>query len=119
VNFDNRIGGEKMKKASLILIQLLICALLLGSLTFAHGDMEHILGTVTAIDEHSLSVKTRDGATKTVELDSETKFVKGDGAATIQDVRVGIRVVIHAHNKGNSLHAAEVKIGTDAPKDQH
>ena len=87
-------------------------------MTFAHGGMEHILGTVTAIAEHSLSVKTRDGATKTVEFDSETKFVKGDAAATIKDVRVGSRVVIHAHNKGNSLHAAEVKIGTDAATGQ-
>jgi hypothetical protein len=108
-----------MKRTSLIFIQLLICALLLGTLSFAHGDMEHILGTVIAIDEHSLSVKTRDRATKTVEFDSETKFVKGDGAATIKDVRVGSRVAIHAHKKDNSLHAAEVKIGTDAPKDQH
>lgn len=108
-----------MKRTSLILMQLLICTLLLGTLTFAHGDMEHILGTVTAITDHSLSVKTRDGATKTVEFDSETKFVKGDGAATIKDVQVGSRVGIHAHNKNNSLHAAEVKIGTDAATGQH
>jgi Domain of unknown function (DUF5666) len=108
-----------MKKTSLILIQLLICTLLLSTLTFAHGDMEHIMGTVTAIDEHSLSVKTRDGATKTIEFDSETKFVKGEGAATIKDVRVGSRVVIHAHKKENSLHAAEVKIGTAAATSPH
>jgi len=106
-----------MKRTSLI-IQLLICTLLLGTLTFAHGDMEHILGTVTAIADHSLSVKTRDGATKTVEFNGETKFVKGDSPATIKDVRVGSRVVIHAHNKGNSLHAAEVKIGKDAATGQ-
>jgi hypothetical protein len=108
-----------MKKTSFVLVQFLICALLLGTLTFAHGDMEHILGTVTAITDHSLSVKTRDGATKTVEFDSETKFVKGDGAATIKDVQPGSRVVIHAHKKDNSLHAAEVKIGTDAATGQH
>jgi Domain of unknown function (DUF5666) len=101
-----------MKTTSLILIQLLICTLLLGTLTFAHGGMEHILGTVTAITDHSLSVKTREGATKAVELDSETRFVKGDAAATVKDVQVGSRVVIHAHNHDGSLHAAEVKIGT-------
>ena len=59
------------------------------------------MGTVTAIAEHSISVKTRDGATKTVEFDGETKFVKGDAAATIKDVQVGSRVVIHAHNHDN------------------
>ena len=58
--FDKRTYGEKMKRTSSILIQLLICTLLLGTLTFAHGGMEHILGTVTAITDHSLSVKTRE-----------------------------------------------------------
>jgi hypothetical protein len=119
VNFDRRIGGEEMKRTSLILIQLLICTLLLGTLSFAHGNMEHILGTVTEITESSLSVRTRDGATKAVKFDSETKFVKGDSEATIKDLRVGSRVVIHAHNKNNSLYAAEIKIGEDAGTSQH
>ncbi len=108
-----------MKKISLALTELLICTLLLGTLTFAHGGMEHVMGTVTAITDHSLSVKARDGATKTVEFDSETKFVKGDAAATVKDVQIGSRVVIHAHNHDSSLHAAEVKIGTDAAPGQH
>src|SRR4029077_17639902 len=112
---DAHIYGEKiMKKSSLILTQVLICTLILGTLTFAHGGMEHVLGTVTAITDHSISVKTRDGATKTVEFDSETKIVKGDAPATVKDVQVGGRVVIHAHSHDSSLHAAEVKIGTDA-----
>ena len=81
--------------------------------------MDHVLGTVTAITNHSLSVKTRDGAIKTVEFDGETKFVKGDAAATIKDVQVGNRVVIHADNHDNLLHAAEVRIGTDAAPGQH
>jgi hypothetical protein len=108
-----------MKGTSLILIQLLICMLLLGALSFAHGGMEQVLGTVTAITEHSLSGKTRAGATKTVEFDSETKFVKGDAAAAVKDVQVGSRVAIHAHSHDGALHAAEVKIGTDAAPSQH
>lgn len=118
-NVVKRIYGEKMKRISLILTQLLTCTLLLGTLSFAHGGMEHVLGTVTAITDHSLAVKTRDGAVKTVEFDSETKFVKGDAAAGVKDVQVGSRVVIHAHNRDSSLHAAEVKIGTDAAPGPH
>ena len=108
-----------MKGTFLIFSQLLICTLLLGTLTFAHGGMEHVLGTVTAVTDHSLSVKTREGVTKTVEFDSETMFVKNNAAATIKDVQVGSRVVIHAHNHDSSLHAAEVKIGKDAAPGQH
>ena len=107
-----------MKKHSLALISAVFCTLLLNSVTFAHGGMEHVMGTVTAITDHSLSVKTSDSAV-TVEFDSETKFMKGDSAATAKDVRVGSRVVIHAHKHDKSLHAAEVKIGTSAAPGQH
>jgi hypothetical protein len=42
-------------------------------------------------------------------------FLKGDTPATLKDVVVGIRVVIHAHKHGDMLHAAEVKVGTGTP----
>ena len=100
-----------MKKFS----RILMCVVLLEALTFAHGGMEHVMGTVTGITDHSLSVKTSDGAVATVEFDGETKFLKGDAPATVKDVHVGSRVVIHAHKHDNGLQAAEVKIGTNSP----
>ena len=104
-----------MKKLSLFLAALL----LLNALTFAHGNMEHVLGTVVDITDHSLSVKTTDGTVKTIAFDAETHFVKGASAASVKDVLVGSRVVIHAHKHGDALHAAEVKIGVTAPANQH
>ena len=65
-----------MKKLVVIAPPILICTLLLGTLAFAHGGMEHVLGTVTAVSDHSLSVKTRDGSVKTNEFDGQTKFTK-------------------------------------------
>jgi Domain of unknown function (DUF5666) len=103
-----------MKKLSLTVVFTLLCTLLLSSLSFAHGGMEHVMGTVTAMSDHSLSVKTNDGASTTVEFDGDTKFMKGDTPATAKDVVVGSRVVIHAHKHDNSLHAAEIKIGINA-----
>ena len=97
----------------------MFCTLLLSALTFAHGGMDHVMGTVTAITDHSLSVKTGDGAVTMVEFDGETKFLKGATPATVKDVQVGSRVVIHAHKHDNSLHAAEVKIGKSAASGQH
>ncbi len=79
-----------MKKHSLMLTAALICTLIISTLAFAHGGMEHVLGTVTAVTEHSLSVKTRDGAIKTVEFDGETKFLKGDAAATLKTFKWGV-----------------------------
>ena len=108
-----------MKELSSILICTLFCSLLLGALAFAHGSMEHIMGTVVEIKDHSLSVKTTDGAVKTVDFDDQTKFLKGDSPVTVKEVRVGSRVAIHAQKHDNSLHASEVKIGTNAARSQH
>jgi hypothetical protein len=102
-----------MKQLSLTLICTLSCTLLLSALAFAHGGMDHIMATVTGMTDHSLTVKTNDGAVMTVEFDGETKFIKGAAAASVKDIQVGSRVVIHAHKHGNSLHAADVKIGTN------
>jgi hypothetical protein len=102
-----------MKQLSLTLICTLSCTLLLSALAFAHGGMDHIMATVTGMTDRSLTVKTNDGAVMTVGFDGETKFIKGAAAASVKDIQVGSRVVIHAHKHGNSLHAAEVKIGTN------
>jgi len=104
-----------MKKSALILL----IALSLNSLAFAHGDMEHVLGTVVKVTDQSLSVKVSDGTITVVLFDQETHFLKGTSPATAKDVPVGSRVVIHAHKHGDSLHAAEVKIGITTAAGQH
>jgi hypothetical protein len=106
-------------RLSTITLTFALCTLILSALAFAHGGMDHVMGTVTEVSDHSVSVKTNDGAVTTVEFDGETKFIKGDSAATVKDVQVGSRVVIHAHRHDNSLHAAEVKIGVSSPRSQH
>jgi len=108
-----------MKKHWLTPQSILICMLLLGTLAFAHGGMEHVLGMVTAITDHSISVKTREGEVRTIEFDGETKFTKGDATASVQDVQVGSRVAIHAHKNDNALHAAEVRIGAETAPRKH
>lgn len=108
-----------MKKLRRTLVPALLCTLLLLPLSFAHGGLEHVMGTVTAISEHFLSVNTSDGTVIRVEFDLETKFSKGGAPATVKDVQVGSRVVIHAHKHNNSLHAVEVRIGTGRAHGQH
>jgi hypothetical protein len=96
-----------MKKQSFALT----CALLLSTFAAAHGGMDHVMGTVSELTSHSISVRALDGSTKVVEFDKETKFVKGESPAAANDLHLGDRVVIHAHKTDAVLHAAEVKIG--------
>ena len=96
-----------MKKLWLLILTL---GLFAGA-AYAHNGMEHVMGTVTAITDSSVSVKTMNGTVQTVVIASDTKFLKGDAAIPIKDIKVGDRVVIHAAEKEGKLVAAEVKVG--------
>lgn len=91
---------------------LLVLALVLFSrFSYAHNGMQHIMGTVTAITDTSITVKTIDGHVRTVALTGTTKYSKSGGLATIRDIKVGDRIVIHATEKNEKLTAAQVNVG--------
>lgn len=98
-----------MKKTACILL----ATLTVSALAFAHGDLAHVMGTVVEITDHTISVKIADGSVKVVAFDAETHFLKAGAPATVKDLAIGSRVVIHAHKNGDKFHAAEVKIGTN------
>ena len=81
-------------------------------LAFAHGDEQHVMGTVTKI---TVEVAPKQGATQkttvTVNVISSTKFEKMGATATIKDLKVGDRAVVHAGKKDRKLEAHVVNIG--------
>lgn len=93
-------------------------ALLLGSLsTFAHNGMEHVMGTVAAVTDNSITVDTVKHTKVTVLLDPSTKFIHSSAQASLQDLKVGDRVVVEAKpNRDKKLVAAEVKWGPGSMK---
>jgi len=100
-------------------VSVLAVTLGLSVLAVAHGNLTHVFGTVVQITDHSILVKTADGSTKEVAFDDETHFLKGSSPATVKDLEVGSRVVIHAHKNGEKMHAAEVKIGVSTAGTSH
>jgi hypothetical protein len=96
---------------------LMVGAVLFAGLASAHGDEQHVMGTVTAITENTITVEIaqKQGDTQkttvTVQVVSTTKFEKMDAPATMKDLKVGDRVVIHAAKKADKLEAHTVKIG--------
>jgi hypothetical protein len=104
-----------MKRATLAVYTLLILATML----WAHGDEQHVMGTVTEIDAMSISVKTVEGVVKTVMVTPETKFVKNGSQSKLEDLKAGDRVVIHAKAVGEMLHATEVKFGETSKEAAH
>ncbi|MBZ5611126.1 MAG: DUF5666 domain-containing protein [Acidobacteriia bacterium] len=88
------------------------CFFLVSTLAFAHGGLEHVMGTVTAISDTSVTVKTAAGKAVEVGFDAKTTFSKNDQAIQKAAVKVGDRVVIHAEKSGSKLLAHTVEIGT-------
>ncbi|WP_263417732.1 DUF5666 domain-containing protein [Terriglobus albidus] len=90
----------------------LVVVVLFAGLAYAHEGMQHVMGTVVAITENSLTVKATNGTTQMVVLNSQTKYAKGTSVIAQKDVKVGDHVVVHAAKKRDQLIAAEIKLGT-------
>ena len=96
-----------MKK---LLLLILTFGLFAGA-AYAHNGMEHVMGIVTAMTDSNISVKTMNGTVQTVVLTKDTKFLTGDAAITMKEIKVGDHIVIHATKKEGKLVAVEVKVG--------
>src|SRR5258708_30703144 len=100
------------RKRSLYSIFAPLALLLASAIAFAHEGVEHIMGTVTAVTEKSVTVETLKHASATVLLDASTKFTNKDAAASRKDLKVGDLVVINAKpNADKKLVAISVKLG--------
>ncbi len=83
----------------------------LSLMALAHGKEKHVMGTVTSISDTSITVETTAKKSVTVEVSAKTKFEKSGAAATLKDLKVGDKVVIHADLSGAKLVANEVHFG--------
>lgn len=92
-------------------IQSLIIVVLAVSAALAHGKGPHIMGTVTAMTDDSITVQTARKDQVTVYTMAETKYEKSGSAASMKDLKVGDRVVIHATKMNDKLMATEVRFG--------
>lgn len=97
----------------------LLIVLFFHTSVLAHEGKPHIMGTVTALDTQHVVVQTKDGKTTSVVLNTETKYRKGQTAATGADLKVGDRVVVHTTGKGDALTASEVHFSSSGKKKSH
>lgn len=75
---------------------LLFCLAFMALVALPHGDMQHIMGTVTQVSADSITVKTTKGALVTVAVATDTQFMQDKTAVKITGLKVGDKVVIHA-----------------------
>jgi ribosomal protein S1 len=88
--------------------------LTLSLMAFAHGKEKHVMGTVTNISGNSITLETTAKKSVTVEVSDKTKFEKSGAAATLNDLQVGDKVVVHTEGSDSKLVASEVRFGAKA-----
>ena len=96
-------------KRTVVVVALLFA---LSGMALAHGKEKHVMGKVTSISDSSITVETTAKKSVTVDVSDKTKFEKSGAAATLKDLKVGDKVVIHADVSGDKLVANEVHFGT-------
>ncbi len=100
-----------MKRTIIFLAALLLVA----GVALAHEGKPHVMGTVTKVAENSITVKTTAGAETVVSIMAQTVFKKDAATVSWKDLKVGDRVVIHAHQTKKGLQAETVEIGVAKP----
>jgi hypothetical protein len=90
---------------------LLLCVLTAGT-ALAHGNNDHVRGTITELSAQAITVKTTANATKTLTLSDKTTFLKSGKKAAMADLKVGDRVVVDVPKGTNQ--ALEVQFGAAA-----
>jgi Cu/Ag efflux protein CusF len=93
------------------MILLLATALLASEAAYAHGKEQHVMGTVTALTDDSITVQTTAKDPVVVYTMPDTKYEKSGEAASMKDLKAGDRVVIHAAKMNDKLMATEVRFG--------
>ena len=83
----------------------------LSLMAVAHGKEKHVMGTVTSISDTSTTIQTKDNKSVAVDVSDKTKFERSGSPATLKDLKVGDKVVIHADVSGDKLVANEIHFG--------
>ena len=94
------------------LLAVTVALVLAGGGAFAHGDAEHVRGTVTNISDTAITVQVSAKQTRTVTINAKTMVMKGDAHLSVKDVQVGDRVILDVDKKTSI--ASEVKLATAA-----
>jgi hypothetical protein len=91
-------------------------AIAMGALLSAHGGEPHIRGVVVSATDTVLVVKPTSGSNQTLAIDATTKVLRGRSKGSLQDVKVGDRVVVHVMKHADHLMAEEIDLPGMAPK---
>ena len=94
-------------------LSLVAALVFLTGMALAHGNEQHIMGTVSKVNRTTITVTTVKGQHLDVRVLAETRFTKDGVVIGVEDVKRGDRIVIHATEKEGRLTAQTVQVGNE------
>jgi hypothetical protein len=101
-----------MKRRVFVAVLLFAC---ISPVARAHEGMIHVIGTITALTDKSVTVETTDKRSVEVVLVDTTTYEKASKPAARADLKVGDRVVIHSRMMKGVLQAHDVRFSEAVP----
>lgn len=76
----------------------------------AHERAGRAMGVVEGVEKDRISLKTGDGHSVVFTVTADTRIVRGEEPARLEDVHVGERAVVNGRRVGEELRAVSVKL---------
>jgi hypothetical protein len=86
---------------------------LFAAALFAHGNFDHVIGTVTKSDKMTLTVHTAKGNVE-IKLTAATEVTKDTHKFAPEAIKAGMRVVIDVEKGSTEAHS--VRVGVQAAR---
>ena len=114
---DRRLIG---RCAIVALAAAVVSFLVALPVAFAHdGHIHTVMGTVTAVDQKHVEIKTPSGEVLSIALNEKTTFVRAKKKIDPAELKIGKRVVIGIGNGEDPLIAGEIQIGAPPAAPAH
>jgi hypothetical protein len=103
--------------SNLLRLLLVLCVASVATPVIAHPGHDHkIMGTITAIEGDSVTVKTTKGEERSFEITAKTAILRGKQAGARADLVVGLRVIVSVSDGPAPLKARSVQYAAPAAK---
>src|SRR5579859_3976559 len=115
----NRLNTTIIKARRRTLAAAIVLSMLaLAAPVFAHGGFDHVIGTVSKVDNNVMTVKTTKGDVD-VKLNAQTEISRGAQKAAAEDLKPGTRVVVDIPEGSKDHVAHSVKMGAASAAAHH
>ncbi len=97
-------------KRTLRILAVVVVTCMAGSPAVAHEKDGRAMGVVESIEKDRIVIKAGDGHSVAFTMNSETRLLRGEKPARVEDVQVGERAVVNGRRVGEELQARRVKL---------